>query len=112
MKGESAKDRESRIRQFEDFSNVAGMGTPDDLVEFREQQRGFQARLERWSDISRGHHKWVSGATANTTLLGIAPNLTGTEPTHEGLYVNQHGTWRDTILKGLDKSLELQGERA
>ncbi|NIF76771.1 anthranilate 1,2-dioxygenase large subunit [Paraburkholderia sp. Cy-641] len=112
VKGESAKDRENRIRQFEDFFNVSGMGTPDDLVEFREQQRGFQARLERWSDISRGHHKWASSATANTTLLGIAPNLTGTELTHEGLYVNQHGTWRDTILKGLDQSIASQGEQA
>ncbi|MBB5416935.1 anthranilate 1,2-dioxygenase (deaminating, decarboxylating) large subunit [Paraburkholderia atlantica] len=112
VKGESAQDRENRIRQFEDFFNVSGMGTPDDLVEFREQQRGFQARLERWSDISRGHHKWASGATANTTLLGITPNLTGTELTHEGLYVNQHSTWRDTILKGLDKSIESQGEQA
>ncbi|MEX3821240.1 anthranilate 1,2-dioxygenase large subunit, partial [Paraburkholderia sp. BR14262] len=64
IKGESDQDRENRIRQFEDFFNVSGMGTPDDLVEFREQQRGFQARLERWSDISRGYHKWVSGETA------------------------------------------------
>jgi phenylpropionate dioxygenase-like ring-hydroxylating dioxygenase large terminal subunit len=28
VKGESDKDRESRIRQFEDFFNVSGMGTP------------------------------------------------------------------------------------
>jgi anthranilate 1,2-dioxygenase (deaminating, decarboxylating) large subunit len=112
VKNESAKDRENRIRQFEDFFNVSGMGTPDDLVEFREQQRGFQARLERWSDISRGHHKWETGATANTTLLGITPTITGTEFTQEGLYVNQHGNWRDTILKGLAKSVESRGDQA
>ncbi|WP_109478901.1 anthranilate 1,2-dioxygenase large subunit [Paraburkholderia sp. C35] len=103
VKGESDQDRESRIRQFEDFFNVSGMGTPDDLVEFREQQRGFQARLERWSDISRGHHKWVQGETDNARLLGINPALTGAELTHEGLYVNQHGAWRDYLLKGLAK---------
>ncbi len=57
MKNESDADRENRIRQFEDFFNVSGLGTPDDLVEFREAQRGFQARLERWSDISRGSHR-------------------------------------------------------
>ncbi|WP_414441950.1 anthranilate 1,2-dioxygenase large subunit [Burkholderia sp. 22PA0106] len=101
VKGESDQDRENRIRQFEDFFNVSGMGTPDDLVEFREQQRGFQARLERWSDISRGHQKWVAGMTVNAELLGIAPALTGTELTHEGLYVNQHGAWRDALLKRL-----------
>ena len=44
VKGESDKDRENRIRQFEDFFNVSGMGTPDDLTEFREAQRGFQSR--------------------------------------------------------------------
>ncbi|MCW3478421.1 anthranilate 1,2-dioxygenase large subunit [Neisseriaceae bacterium JH1-16] len=103
VKGESDQDRENRIRQFEDFFNVSGMGTPDDLVEFREAQRGFQARLERWNDISRGHHKWVEGETPNSELLGIQPVLTGTELTHEGLYVNQHGAWRDALLKGLQR---------
>ncbi|MFP4899163.1 anthranilate 1,2-dioxygenase large subunit [Paraburkholderia sp. BR14261] len=101
IKGESDQDRENRIRQFEDFFNVSGMGTPDDLVEFREQQRGFQARLERWSDISRGYHKWVSGETASTRLLGIAPVLCGTELTQEGLYVNQHGAWQAFLMSGL-----------
>lgn len=109
VKGESDQDRESRIRQFEDFFNVSGMGTPDDLVEFREAQRGFQARLERWSDISRGHGKWVEGATPNSEVIGIAPALTGTEFTHEGLYVNQHSNWQRFLLKGLDeKSLKLR----
>ena len=101
VKGESAADRTSRIRQFEDFFNVSGMGTPDDLVEFREAQRGFQARLERWSDISRGHHLWATGPTPNSAALGIQPVLTGTEFTHEGLYVNQHGAWQKRLLDGL-----------
>lgn len=99
--GESDADRENRIRQFEDFFNVSGMGTPDDLVEFREAQRGFQARLERWSDISRGTGKWVEGPTPNSETIGIAPALTGTEFTHEGLYVNQHGNWQRFMLEGL-----------
>jgi anthranilate 1,2-dioxygenase (deaminating, decarboxylating) large subunit len=99
--GESDTDRENRIRQFEDFFNVSGMGTPDDLVEFREAQRGFQARLERWSDISRGEGKWVQGATRNSETIGIAPALTGTEFTHEGLYVNQHANWQRFLLEGL-----------
>ncbi len=110
VKGESDKDRESRIRQFEDFFNVSGMGTPDDLVEFREAQRGFEARLERWSDISRGHQKWVEGETANSKAIGIRPVLTGTEFTQEGLYVNQHGAWQKFLLKGLDKKLQMANE--
>ena len=109
IKGESAADRESRIRQFEDFFNVSGMGTPDDLVEFREAQRGFQARLERWSDISRGSDKWVNGETPNSKILGIAPAMTGTEVTHEGLYVNQHSNWQRFLLQGLEaKALKLK----
>lgn len=103
VKGESDADRESRIRQFEDFFNVSGMGTPDDLVEFREQQRGFQGRLERWSDISRGHPRWATGATRNSEILGIAPLMTGVECTHEGLYVNQHRHWQRFLLDGLER---------
>ncbi len=109
VKGESDKDRESRIRQFEDFFNVSGLGTPDDLVEFREAQRGFQARLERWNDISRGNDRWQYGPTFNSDVLGIQPTITGTEFTHEGLYVNQHGAWQQLLLKGLErKSLSLK----
>jgi anthranilate 1,2-dioxygenase (deaminating, decarboxylating) large subunit len=102
VKGESAQDRENRIRQFEDFFNVSGMGTPDDLTEFREAQRGFQGRLERWNDISRGCDKWIEGGTPNAEALGIRPVLTGAELTHEGLYANQHGAWRAALVKGLD----------
>lgn len=109
VKGESDADRENRIRQFEDFFNVSGMGTPDDLVEFREAQRGFQARLERWNDISRGCDKWVEGPTPNADTLDIRPVLTGTELTHEGLYVNQHSAWRDSLLRGLDAQSATEG---
>lgn len=103
VKGESTEARRNRIRQFEDFFNVSGLGTPDDLVEFREQQKGFQARLERWSDISRGCQSWEYGATKNSQDLGIQPVITGREFTHEGLYVNQHGHWQRLMLDGLNK---------
>ncbi len=73
------------------------------LVEFREQQKGFQARLERWSDISRGHHTWCYGPTQNSQDLAIEPVITGREFTHEGLYVNQHGHWQQLMLDGLKK---------
>lgn len=103
VKGESAEARRNRIRQFEDFFNVSGLGTPDDLTEFREQQRGFQARLERWSDISRGYQNWCYDSNPNAEALGINPVITGCEITHEGLYVNQHGHWKTLMLKGLQQ---------
>lgn len=106
VKGESDADRENRIRQFEDFFNVSGLGTPDDLVEFREAQRGFQVRLERWSDISRGERKWVKGATPNSETIGNSPVMTGTEFTHEGLYVNQLGNWQRFLLEVLARKAE------
>ena len=105
VKGESDQDRENRIRQFEDFFNVSGMGTPDDLTEFREAQRGFQSRMERWNDISRGCDRWVRGSTPNAQILGIEPVLTGAELTHEGLYANQHTAWRETLVKGLETKI-------
>ncbi|MFG1172256.1 anthranilate 1,2-dioxygenase large subunit [Erwiniaceae bacterium CAU 1747] len=111
VKGESAKDRESRIRQFEDFFNVSGMGTPDDLVEFREQQRGFQARSTRWNDISRGHQQWQYGPTHHSELLNITPQITGTEITHEGLYVNQHRAWQQMMLNALEKKLAAASQK-
>ncbi|MFG0753855.1 anthranilate 1,2-dioxygenase large subunit [Pseudomonas sp. TYF_14] len=108
VKGESDSDRENRIRQFEDFFNVSGMGTPDDLVEFREAQRGFEARLERWSDISRGYQGWKTGSTKNSEVIGINPKMTGIEFTHEGLYVNQHSFWQKFLLEGLEKQANEQ----
>ena len=41
-KGESAESRTHRIRQYEDFFNVAGMGTPDDLEECRSCQSAYE----------------------------------------------------------------------
>lgn len=104
VKGESAEDRENRIRKFEDFFNVSGLGTPDDLVEFREAQRGFEARLEHWSDISRGHQNWRTDPDPLALELDIAPVLTGTDWSEEGLFVNQHRTWQDYLLRGLESS--------
>jgi len=101
--------RESRIRQFEDFFNVSGMGTPDDLVEFREAQIGFEGRSEHWNDISRGCEDWTSDPTSHTKELGIKTTLNGTEMTHEGLYVNQHSTWQNYLLKGLSDKIKKEG---
>jgi len=103
--GESPADRENRIRQFEDFFNVSGMGTPDDLVEFKESQRGFEARQEKWNQISRGCDHWTTEPTKNTEILDIQPALIGTEITHEGLYVNQHQHWQNYLLDGINQKI-------
>src|SRR5690606_33150184 len=51
-KNEPAVDRAKRIRQYEDFFNVSGMGTPDDLEEFRGCQEGYEASGLKWNDMS------------------------------------------------------------
>lgn len=106
--GESEADRENRIRQFEDFFNVSGLGTPDDLVEFREAQRGFQGRIEKWSDLSRGSAHWIVGESPNSKALGINPTLTGSEFTQEGLYVKQHQSWQKFLLARLADAADQQ----
>ena len=54
-KGEDAEARARRIRQYEDFFNASGMGTPDDLAEFRGCQMSSRGRaaLERSEPRSR-----------------------------------------------------------
>lgn len=101
VKNESAEDRENRLRSFEDFFNVSGLGTPDDLVEFKEGQRGMKGRLERWSDISRGNRNWIPGPSAFADELGIKPVMSANDWSEEGLFVNQHRTWRQYMRKAL-----------
>ena len=61
-KGESAEARAKRIRQYEDFFNVSGMATPDDLEEFRSCQTGYGAGTG-WNDMSRGATHWWRAPT-------------------------------------------------
>jgi benzoate/toluate 1,2-dioxygenase alpha subunit len=61
-KGESDEARSRRIRQYEDFFNVSGMATPDDLEEFRACQQGFKGIALEWNDMCRGSEHWIEGA--------------------------------------------------
>ena len=69
-KGESAADRATRIRQYEDFFNVTGMGTADDLEEFRACQAGYAGTTAMWNDLSRGAPLWVDGPDENAKTHG------------------------------------------
>nr|MDN3747738.1 benzoate 1,2-dioxygenase large subunit [Pseudomonas aeruginosa] len=103
VKGESDADRENRIRQFEDFFNVSGMGTPDDLVEFREAQRGFQGSVVGWNDLSRGAEHWIEGADAAAAAIDLRPRLSGVRTEDEGLFVLQHRYWQEALLAALER---------
>jgi benzoate/toluate 1,2-dioxygenase alpha subunit len=103
-KGESAEDRALRIRQYEDFFNVSGMGTPDDLEEFRACQQGYNASNLPWSDMSRGATRWLEGPDDNAQAMDIHPLLSGPRSEDEALYISHHHHWQQTLLRSLQNS--------
>jgi benzoate/toluate 1,2-dioxygenase subunit alpha len=98
-RNESAEARAHRIRQYEDFFNASGMATPDDLEEFRSCQIGYGARHA----MSRGAAHWIQGADEDADAIGMKPLLSGAKTEDEGLFVIQHGYWKDALVAGLRK---------
>lgn len=109
-KGESAEDRATRIRQYEDFFNVSGMGTSDDLEEFRACQQGYAGISALWNDLSRGAPLWIEGPDENARKMGLRPLLSGERSEDEGLFVRQHEYWARVMRQAL--STKLNGEAA
>jgi len=107
-KGEAAAERALRIRQYEDFFNVSGMGTPDDLEEFRACQNAYTGAGELWNDLSRGAVHWVEGADDNAKAMGLEPLISGNRSEDEGLFVRQHEYWAQTLIAALDAEPELE----
>lgn len=101
-KNEPAADRARRLRQYEDFFNVSGMGTPDDLEEFRACQQGYEANGLKWNDMSRGAAHWIDGPDAGADTIGLKPILSGTKPEDEGLYVTHHQHWVKEMLQAIE----------
>ena len=100
-KGESDEARARRIRQYEDFFNVSGMATPDDLEEFRACQEGYAGRALEWNDMSRGAKHWIEGADDAARAIGLKPVMSGVKTEDEGLYTVQHRYWLDEMKKAL-----------
>ncbi|MRT01112.1 Rieske 2Fe-2S domain-containing protein [Ralstonia pickettii] len=105
-KGESATDRATRIRQYEDFFNVTGMGTADDLEEFRACQNGYAGTTALWNDLSRGAPLWVRGPDANAARMGLKPLISGERSEDEGLFVCQHEYWVRVMREALKQECD------
>ena len=103
-KGESADDRALRIRQYEDFFNVSGMGTPDDLEEFRACQQGYAGADDLWNDLSRGAPMWIDGPDENARAQGFRPILSGERSEDEGLFIRQHEYWAEALTRALTRT--------
>jgi benzoate/toluate 1,2-dioxygenase alpha subunit len=101
-KGESPEARKARIRQYEDFFNASGMATPDDLEEFRACQKTYLAAAAPWNDMSRGAAHWIEGPDEEAKALGLDPVGSGAKTEDEGLYIVQHGYWKNALKAGLD----------
>ena len=101
-KNEPAADRALRLRQYEDFFNVTGMGTPDDLEEFRSCQESYLSKAMPWNDVSRGAEHWVYGPDEHADAMGINPKISGNRSEDEGLFLMQHHYWAETMKKALD----------
>jgi benzoate/toluate 1,2-dioxygenase alpha subunit len=102
-KGEPAEARARRIRQYEDFFNVSGMATPDDLEEFRACQEGFMGGALEWNDMSRGAMHWIDGADEAAKEIGLQPVMSGLKTEDEGLYTVQHRYWLDSMKQAMGK---------
>jgi len=109
-KGENAETRTIRIRQYEDFFNVSGMGTPDDLEEFRACQDGYQAKSAAWNDLSRGARHWIDGPDENAVTLGLNPVLSGSKGEDEGLFVKQHAYWAQSLRNAVKSEVVSSAE--
>lgn len=100
-KGEPPAERAKRIRQYEDFFNVSGMATPDDLMEFNESQVGCRSYdVMRWSDVSRGSTHELEGPDDEARQLGIEPRRSGKRVTDEGILLAQHERWLELMREG------------
>lgn len=106
-KGETADARARRIRQYEDFFNVSGMATPDDLEEFRACQQGYAGKVMEWNDMCRGATQWIKGADDAAKQIGLQPVMSGLKTEDEGLYTVQHSYW----LKVMQQALAKEGEK-
>lgn len=106
-KGESEENREIRLRQYEDFFNVSGMGTADDLEEFRACQEGYSGSAAQWNDLSRGAPLWIKGPDENAKAMGMNPLLSGERSEDEGLYICQHQYWLDVMQAAVEQEKKL-----
>jgi benzoate/toluate 1,2-dioxygenase alpha subunit len=103
-KGESAEARARRIRQYEDFFNVSGMATPDDLEEFRACQAGYSGSAMKWNDMSRGSEHWIDGADDAANEIGLKPVMSGVKTEDEGLYTVQHRYWLKVVTEAKESA--------
>ena len=71
--GEAPELRAWRLRQFEDFFNVSGLATPDDVVIYEDCQKGFGTYKGWLQGCARGMGALQAGGNAASDELGFTP---------------------------------------
>jgi benzoate/toluate 1,2-dioxygenase alpha subunit len=99
--GESAAARAHRLRQYEDFFNASGVGTPDDLAAFEACQQGYQGRLVRWQQgYVRGAQQLVLGADVEAQALGLHPYASIQDFRDETIFHGHYRQWLRLMRQG------------
>ena len=99
--GESAAQRAHRLRQYEDFFNASGVGTPDDLAAFEACQRGYTGRLVRWQQgYVRGAQRLRLGADAEAQALGVCPYASSEDFRDETIFQGHYRQWLQLMSEG------------
>ncbi|MDP3138288.1 MAG: aromatic ring-hydroxylating dioxygenase subunit alpha [Burkholderiaceae bacterium] len=95
--GESAAARVKRLRQYEDFFNLTGCATPDDIAAYEACQKGMGADLPSWN---QGHARGIAGMTqgsnAQAQELGVCAQTSSTgdfQLGDETVYHTQYRAW-------------------
>jgi benzoate/toluate 1,2-dioxygenase alpha subunit len=106
--GESSAARAHRLRQYEDFFNASGVGTPDDLAAFEACQQGYQGRLVRWQQgYVRGAQRLLLGADTEAQALGIQPDASVKDFRDETIYHGHYRQWLKLMSQGQATAQEL-----
>jgi benzoate/toluate 1,2-dioxygenase alpha subunit len=93
--GESRESRALRLRQYEDFFNASGLGTPDDLAVFEACQIGYQGAFGRYlQPYDRGIGSMIEGADDEARKIALDPVACGINNADEILY---HGPYRQWL---------------
>jgi benzoate/toluate 1,2-dioxygenase alpha subunit len=99
--GESQTAREHRLRQYEDFFNASGVGTPDDLAAFEACQRGYTGRQVRWQQgYVRGVERTRRGADVEAQAVGLHPYSSTDDFRDETVFHGQYRHWLKLMSQG------------
>ncbi len=108
-KGESAEARQQRLRTYEDFFDIAGTGTPDDVAAYMNCQEGMEGRKAQWQlGYGRGQTAMTHGANQLAQDLGVSPATSTAGPltmSDETLFHASYKAWVEQMQSGQARAI-------